>query len=361
MKRYKVQAAYGERIYDPVIHSNESAASDEVAYLLGTWLRRNWEQIISMEIDEAHNHPEFMNSLVYLLENVPQLISAGKIWDAFDLYEDFYVRFENEFGYPLFVKMGTVIVEGSKKTGLKNRVELLEVTDEMPLLKYRGKSKQPLVTVNRRENLKAELLNEVVGVISRKASLKGIRVAMEDILMAAVTTERALDASGKYDYQDEATEAAYLEALRKGILRKIFPSENELFPGGGKTLGALTSWMVQYGDFGGAWHGVRHTSESRAKLQTKDYLLLLLEHLRVHSDSQALVKRNAKYVKAANQIIEDVQYLFEHDLVWTAYLAYKDFEQEWSRQLGPIPLEMSIGSMRVIPTPDPEQCHGSPC
>ncbi len=361
MKRYKVQAAYGERIYSPASHG-EAKAAQEVSYLLGTWLRRNWEQILSMEMDEAHNHPEFMNSLVYLLQNVPALIAQGKVWDAYDLYEDFYVRFENEFGYPLYVKMGTVIVEGSKKTGLKNRVPLLEEMDVSPLEKYSGQGKKgPVVVVNRRENLKGELLNKVIEEIAKKANEQRISVTMEDVLMAAILTERELDSSGKYEYQDEATEAAYLADMRRGILRKIFPNEGELFPKGGKSLGALTSWMVQYGDFGGAWHGARHTSESRAKLQAKDYLLILLDHLRVHSDSQALVKKNPKYVKAANQISEDVHYLLDHDLIWTAYLAYKDFEEEWSQKLGPIPLQMSIGSMRVIPTPEAEECHGTAC
>lgn len=363
MKRYKVQWAYAEDIGSPVILNDEAKAADKVAYLLGTWLRRNWEAVLSMKRDVAHNHPEFIKGLAYLHETVPKLIAEGSVWDAFDLWEDFYARFENDFGYPLYVKIGAVFVEGSTKTGLKNRIPLLERTDVPPLIKYQEqwegegeeKGKIPTVIYDRLENKKAKLLEEILPVIGREAAQKGIPITIQEVLMAAIETEKSLHASRKYAYQDEETERRFLAALREGILKRVFPQSpsQELFKNGG-SMGAMTIWQVQYADLGGMMHAGRHTNEERAKFQAQEYLGYLIRHLGVHSDTEAHVGRNKKYVKEARELIQHLHYLIDNDMIWAAYLDYKSFENKWNSHFQPFSLQMSIGSMRVIPTPESE-------
>jgi hypothetical protein len=147
---------------------------------------------------------------------------------------------------------------------------------------------------------------------------------------------------------DEESEAKYIAELREGVLRKLFPKP------AGIGLGAFTSWRVQYADFGGAWHPGRHTNEERAKSDAKRYMTTLLHHLSVHADSEARAERNPEYVTEADHLAGHIQSLLDQDYVWTAYRDYKAFEERWNHHFYPFSLEMSIGSMRVIPTPEPE-------
>jgi putative heme degradation protein len=116
----------------------------------------------------------------------------------------------------------------------------------------------------------------------------------------------------------------------------------------------MTSWLVEYGDFGGGLHAGRHTNEDRAKLQAKEYLGYLIDHLKLHADSEAHVGRNKEYVKEARKLIQDIHYLIDNNMIWAAYLDFKAFENKWNHHFHPFPLQMAIGSMRVIPTPEAE-------
>jgi hypothetical protein len=129
----------------------------------------------------------------------------------------------------------------------------------------------------------------------------------------------------------------------------------------------MTSWLVQYADFGGAWHPGRHMNEGRAKVQAGEYLMTLLDHLSHHASAEAIGGRRPAYIKAATALVERIHYLLSDDMVWRAYLEYKKFERDWSSQFMPFPLEMAIGTMRVIPAPrpepeeDPSSCPGRAC
>jgi len=191
-----------------------------------------------------------------------------------------------------------------------------------------------------------EIVEDLLEVVSNKAQLKNIRITEEQFLKAIVASERALE--GKFPYQDEESERQFLEAFREGILRRLFPKDK------GMGLGAMRSWLVQYADFGGASHAGRHTNEERAKQDAGDYLMRLVKHLGMHASSEAIAGRNRKYVKSATELVERMHYLLSDDMVWRAYLEYKEFEHKWSPIFHPFPLEMSIGTMRVIPTPEPE-------
>src|SRR4029078_7816779 len=313
----------------------------------GTWIRRNLEHFLSEGGEfEAPEHPEFFEGMQYLIPQIQQLIQAGKVWDAYDLWEDFYLRFENEFGRPLYAKISTVIVEGSPETGLKNKIPFIERTKIRPIEKYAEKGKITLA-INRREDKMAAIVEDLLEVVSNKAQLKNIRITQEQFLKAIVASERALE--GKFPYQDEESERQFLEAFREGILRRLFPKDK------GMGLGAMRSWLVQYADFGGASHAGRHTNEERAKQDAGDYLMRLVKHLGMHASSEAIAGRNRKYVKSATDLVQRMHYLLSDDMVWRAYLEYKEFEHKWSPIFHPFPLEMSIGTMRVLPTPEPER------
>jgi len=347
MKRYKVQWAYPLEVGSPVIYNKEVIAADKVGYLLGTWIWRNLNQFLEEGREfEGPEHPEFFAGLEYLVPEIQRLMQAGEVWDAYDLWEDFYLRFENEFGKPLYAKLGTVIVEGSPETGLKNKIPFIERSDIAPHKKYARKGEIQVV-INRRMQKMDEIITELKDSIPTIAATKGVKmVTIEDFLQAIDDTIGAI--GDKYPLQDEESERQFLDAFRKGILRRLFPK------GSGMGLGAMRSWLVQYADFGGASHAGRHTNEERAKQDAGDYLMRLVKHLGMHASSEAIAGRNRKYVKSATDLVERMHYLLSDDMVWRAYLEYKEFEHKWSPTFHPFPLEMSIGTMRVIPTPEPE-------
>lgn len=348
MKRYKVQWAYPLEVGSPSIHNNEASAAGEVGYLLGTWIWRNLQHYLAEGGEfEAPEHPAFFEGMQYLIPQIQQLIQAGKVWDAYDLWEDFYLRFENEFGRPLYAKIGTVIVEGSPETGLKNKIPFIERTNIPPMEKYAEKGKIT-IAINRREDKMHEIVEDLMEVVGNKAALKNIRITKEQFLKAIVATEKSLQ--GKFQYQDEQTENEFLAAFREGILRRIFPKDK----GSGMGLGVMKSWLVQYADFGSASHAGRHTNEERAKQDAGDHLMGLIKRLGDHAGSENVAGRNRKYVKSAAELIERIHYLLSDDMVWRAYLEYKEFEHKWSSHFHPFPLEASIGTMRVIPKPEPE-------
>lgn len=340
MKRYKIQYAYPKEIGSPSVHTSEATARDEVAYLLGTWI---WRSLKDVEENLSEFWPkELVQTLKRVLYEVKRLIGEGQVWDAFDLWEDFSVSFEKGEGRPIYSVMGTVIIEGSRATGLQNRIPLQEASDNPPGAQH---ARGPVVAFDRMHNLMDQVVEEVMEVAMRKAELKGIEITPEEFSKAVQGSARALP---EYQMVDEESEREALAQFREGILRRLFPKPS------GMGLGALKSWLVQYADFGGASHASRHTNEGRAKADAKEYLTRLLHHLEINVSTEAHVGRNPEYVKEAEDLVHYVHYLLDTDMVWAAYTVYKDFEAKWNYELGPFPLEVAIGTMRVIPTPESE-------
>lgn len=347
MKKYKVQWAYLGDISEPTLHTVEAAARGEVVYLLGTWIRRGLESYMESVNSSPlfTRYPELEKGILFMIPEIKRLIGSGMVWEAYDLWEDFYLQFENATGDPLYTKTGTVIVEGSKNTGLKNRIPLLD-----PSAPRHKMSKGAYITIDSHKNRIDEALEGILEAAANKAFLKGITFTKEQINHAVLSTlKRVMD---KYPYSDEESEALLFAELREGILSKLFPRMS------GLGLGAFQRRMVQYGDFGGAWHPARHTNEAMAKDDAVQYLKVLLHHLGVHSDSESRVGRNEEYVAEAKELIQHIHWLLDQKLVWTAYLDYKAFEEKWDRNFAPFPLTMAIGSIRVIPTPEPEEYNG---
>lgn len=346
MKRYKVQWAFHQRINDPNIYSKEAPAKEEVGYLLGSWLPRHLKSRAEHpELRQAS--PEFEQSVKYMAAELPRLVGEGKVWEAYELWEDFYLRFESELGYPLWLAFGTVIVEGSPETGLKNRVKLLPPMDN-PLEKYGGGHE--FVSLNPTLELVNTFIDEIVGVALRKADLKGIQFTEQQVNAAVQETLKEI--GEKYIYLHKEDEPKLYSDLRKGILGRLFPPSSI-------GLGAFQSWLVQYADFGGAWHPGRHTNEKRAKEQAKVYLERLMGILHQHISAEEHARGRTDYVEAGKKMIRHLKRLIDDGRIWAAYLDFKEFQQAWSR--GPLPLEMCMGTMRVIPEPEPEACPGSAC
>lgn len=321
MKRYKVQSAFYKEIAEPNIYSQEEAAKEKVAYLLGSWLSRHLAHYIETVSEfpaEEKGSEEFKNGLRYVATELPRLIS-----------------------------------EGSKNTGLKNRVALMPAMKD-PYKKY-AKPGQRFVAMNPHRDLFNEFVSQIAEVAVNKASVKGIDLTEEQFRKALQET---LDVVGpKYAYLYREDEQKLFAELREGILSRLFPKTSI-------GLGAFQTWLVQYADIGGAWHPGRHTNETRAKEQAREYLERLIESLGENVQFEEVARGKTKYVKEAHQFLEHIQYLLDNDMIWAAYLDLRQFQDDWSRGKE-FPLAMSIGTMRVIPEPESEEgppsCPGRAC
>lgn len=349
MKIYKVQYGYAQDISSPSIHRNEEMAKGEVAYLLGQWLMKNLDSYWRMlEMRGPGEHAEFSQAAQVLVPEIMQLLAQGDVWTAYERWHDFYDRFENEFDFPLFVGIGTVIVETTDPHGPTPRRRLLKKGDVPPMIEHLPEGGRVRYGM-REEHEAVAALEDIMRAAAREAEKVGLKVTTDDFNKAlnAVTEELAKQFAGREE-SPEAMRDFYRRA-KEGVLRRLFGVSL------GYSLGAFQSWLVQYRDFGGIWHPSFHTNEERAKLQAAEYLEAMAHHLDRNIFAESIVGRNEEYVVHGRNLVDRIRNLLADEKVWTAYRAYKEFAEEWEDQVGMFPLSMAIGAMRVIPAPEPEE------
>jgi hypothetical protein len=354
---YKVQWAYSKDIGVPAIHRNEDLAKAEVTHLLGNWIMKNldsyWRQIVS----RRGGHEEFVNSAKLLVPQVQGLIAQGDIWRAYELWQEFYDTYEFEFGFPLFVAIGTVLIETRDPAGPARHRPLMKRGAVSPIEEHLKSAKSGVIVGAMREEHEAMwALEDIMRSAAEEVEKRGISITMEEFNKLFEAVIKEVQAQGEPKSDEEAR--SFIAKVKDEVLRRI---------GGlsmGYNLSAIQSWLVQYADMGGAWHPGRHTNEVRAKEQAREYLERLGQSLSKHVEFESAARGRTKYVREAREFLKHLQYLLDNDMIWAAYLDFRQFQDDWSRGRQ-FPLDMSIGTMRVIPEPEPEagphRCQGSPC
>lgn len=341
MPLYKVQYGYAKEINSPSIHKNESMASREVAHLLGNWIMKNLDSYWRTLTLRGESHPEFTEAAKALVPEVLGLLEQGFVWEAYNRWHDFYDRFENEFRFPLFIAIGTVLVEVRDPKKRMLRRPLMQRSTVPPFVKYSGEREKPIVMAWREEHEAIASIEALMHEAAVEAERRGLKITIADFekVVKAVSKEIAKQFQNRPETEEALRE--FQSLVHKGVLSRLFGASL------GYRLGAITSWLIQYADFGGTWHAGRHTSERRAKYQAEEYLRVLLHHLR----TQTMVHRGEEFETAVFGLIQEVESLLDQGLVWKAYLTYKEFEREWDKSTEMFPLHMRIGTMRVVPEP----------
>lgn len=349
LKFYKVQYAYSAEVGSPNLHRDEEVAKSEVVHLLGTWLMKNVDSYWRTLVLRGDDHPEFVEAAKALVPEIRGLIGEGRVWEAYDRWHDFYDRFENEFNYPLFVVIGTVIVETTDPHGPVPRRPLMKRSKVPPMVEYGAGRERTTVMAWAEDHEIMASLEALMKETAQEAERRGIKMTMTKFhkVLTEVSEEytKQFEESGK-EGMDGLRE--FYQAVRKEVLSRLFGASL------GYHLGDFQTWLVQYRDFGGSWPPGRHTSEERAKMEAAEYLMMLIGSLRSHAQASLITGRNLEYGEAAFHTADEVEQLIQEGRVWTAYLTYKDFEARWSSEVGEFPLEMSIGTMRVVPDPTAE-------
>lgn len=130
----------------------------------------------------------------------------------------------------------------------------------------------------------------------------------------------------------------------------------------GRHLGqeeAVAGWIVQFAQMGGASHPSHFLDEERAKRFAEKQLQNFVHVMRRLGSMAAIYKDEGKS-KQAESFLEAAAEIEGHlnaGHTWRAYHALKDY-QDWVNQEFAadmmFPVEMQMGTMRVIPTPEPE-------
>jgi len=175
MKLWKVQYAYAVEIGLPAVHRNEESAKGEVAYLLGNWLMKNLASVVRNE-ERMSEHAEFVMDGKAVANQIIGLLNAGQVWEAYDVWQEFYDKYEFEYGNPLFVTMGTVIVDTNQAEGPTRRGRpMIQRTAKRPIEEYKEmrQTDRPLV-FGMREELEIDVvLRQVVNRLVRKLEAEG--------------------------------------------------------------------------------------------------------------------------------------------------------------------------------------------
>lgn len=342
MSIWRVQWVWAKEAGCPSMHRTEEPAKGEVAYLVGDWIMKNMGSNIR-RMERADEEREFTAAARAVLQEVPALVSQGMVWEAYDRWQEFYEKYERHFGYPLFVMTGTVLVD-ARDAKMPLRTKKLMPGGPIPEAEFAGVGRPVVVRVGR----EAGEIENIVRTILRQLQAAGRTLSEEEY-------ERLY-----FESAEEATRVAKEEAARAGR-RATLDDANLAFErafrrrvglAGARLAGPLLGarvWTIQYADFGGAWHPSMHRNEGMAKAEVSEILLRLLDNLRRHASSFAMVRREDEYVSAARAADDKIMSLLssEKDDVWGALEAWYAFMDEWEGHWQPIPLSMSIGTIRV--------------
>lgn len=124
------------------------------------------------------------------------------------------------------------------------------------------------------------------------------------------------------------------------------------------TAKARHPWLVQYAGFEGAHHSSKHLDEGRAKMEASEILLGIVQNIERTASNFAMVSKAGTddFVREAYDTAQAIGIDLDVGRIWSAYRRFKDFEAKWAsdKDIFPMPIEWSFGTMRVLPEPEPE-------
>jgi hypothetical protein len=183
MRLWKVQYAYAVEVGLPAVHRTEESAKGEVAYLLGNWLMKNLASVVRNEERMGEEHAEFVMDGKAVANQIIGMLNAGQVWEAYDVWQEFYDKYEFEFATPLFVTMGTVLVETNQAAGPTRRGRpMIQRTAQRPIEQYgeQRQSDRPLVFGMREELEVDTVLRQVTNKLVRKLQAEGKQMTRDE-------------------------------------------------------------------------------------------------------------------------------------------------------------------------------------
>lgn len=340
MKIYRVQYAYAREVGCPSIHKDEESALAEVAYLLGEWLMKN----LSFKVrghERWAEEPEFRTDATAILQEIPELVARGETWAAYDRWQDFYEKYEFAFGMPLYVQIGTVIVDTREIEPLRKR-KTLPSPEVPPMVEYARKT---TVAGMREEVEMAEIIRHAL----RKLEAAGRKLTQEEFERyywaaaesATKIAQRELESTGrKFEF---------------GELNVIFERELKRHMGlegrrrGRASLGALRIWHIRYEEQEGRLHDSVHTDEEIAKGEVAERLDTIMDRLWSHVQIIKAAGRGrwAEQLSRMDTVIARVKAKIGRGSVWDALDDWNRRRREFDEFFGEDALTLLGGAIEV--------------
>lgn len=336
MKVYRIQKVGAEHVGCATVHKDEASAKAETASILEAFVLSNLNAMV------RHNarwgtRQEFVQAGVELLGQARALLSGKpkRVWEVYDLWQEFYDRFETEFGPPLFMVLGTVNVDTREAEPLQKR-RLFPATGTPPFESVRG----PSQLLEAAELEVYSIVLRIERLVLERAKATGEEMPSAEFRRKAGEVVKELEKAARGEDLPWETQAAMVEEA----LKKRF----------GLSGPAMRIWRVIYMDIlclareGGCINS--YTDEELAKEHTASLLRTVAGRLEDQARAARSLGRAHAYVADVGETAPLVRAALEEGNVWGAYEIWNAFETRHPMgpepQLG-YPLHTQIGTVRV--------------
>lgn len=126
---WRVQSAWSGGIHTGFAGIEEHLAKRDVARLLGQWTVVNLDKFLEILPTINPGHHAFIMEATLLRASILDYLSRDEVWQAYDMLHEFQEKFNEVFKSPLWVNMGTVIVEAPPGKGPQTRKTFITVDD----------------------------------------------------------------------------------------------------------------------------------------------------------------------------------------------------------------------------------------
>lgn len=384
---WRVQSAWSGGLHTGFAGIEEHLAKRDVGRLIGQWMISNLEKMMAL-LSGKPGSRAFVLEGQLLRESLLSYLSQGNVWEAYDWLHRFQDRFAEQFSNPIWVAMGTVIVEAPPGKGPATRKRFL-TPDDFPenLRPSLGSSGAPRgLGALRRWKISSHGFGKLEDAVFLKqeeaiAYLGQLLEALAHKLHAHASAEALANVSDERShYADEAIQIVFqiTDLVKSGhsILaldrwRDLESAYRNLFPWptlrdlvGDITVtidppfsmhGALKRWKIYVQTPGEAIEESTHVIEADAMAYAKraldDLLARAIFQVEVWQDS--LYRRDDDYLVNFQGAIDFTMAKLERGAVkeaiecWMGFQAYdSQFEAE-GNLVGPPPVVPLIGMLVV--------------
>ena len=291
MKLWRVQLAHGMEISLPSVHRQEEPAKQEVAHILQSFLLPNARRSAKFNA-ELGQYSEWVADVAAYNAEIQRLIAEGDVWGAYDKWHELEEKHEHTWTYPIWVKLGTVIVETREFPGPARRIPIMKRTEEPPFTMY-------------------------------------------DPGEGAVF--------GESEFFEEPGVADAFKKLRQP------PPEETQPPGPEMGAPAMRRWTIQYADFGGSWHPSIHVHEEPLLGELEAWLRIIMQHMetQIRTEGFAHPRGRGEFIAEMARVMGVISEHLQKSDIWRAYGEFKEFEGRVAGERAEFPLWMSIGTVIV--------------
>lgn len=284
MRVWRVQFAYGLKVYCPTVQQGETRAKAEVVRWFDDYLIPALKASVRIN-EDLRQHLEYVADGKATIEELLRRIANGDTWGAYDLWHDFLDRHEGTWSYPMWVKLGTVLVD-TREDEPARKMRLMPATDVPPITRY----------------------DPGEGLVMGPGEFWGDPKIME-------------------------------------IMKRYGapPSPGAPPP---PTMGARNVWEVQYAEGGTAQHPSTYTDEERAKEQVAGLLVWIINKVQRAIPEMQEAGADPDFLREAFDAVMLTGIDLDVRDVWSAYETWRKFEDQHGARIDP-PVGFAFGTVRA--------------